>query len=95
MVVLPTATKLIFQPDNIKNVVDIRESESHGIIKNHGKTVLMSNLSHNCKDKYPNNANCNVFKYPILPDIIPFRSKNGWNLQNSDYIGDDIQCGIL
>ncbi len=82
MALKPKATFLPFshfEPNTIRNLVDIRQTERHTIINNDGKSILMSQIVKNNCDKYPNNMNCNVFKFPILPDIIPYRSKNGWD----------------
>lgn len=92
MVAEAKATTCHFIPDYIRNYVDIRNTESHTIIKNDGKTVQMTEIVTNNDVKTSKNTDCNVFKWPILPDLMPFRSKKGWDFVSPVYIGDDIQC---
>ena len=86
------ATTCYFIPHYISNYVDIRNPEGHTIINYDGKSVLMGNIVTNNTVKPPNNDDCNIFRWPILADILPFRSKKEWDFVSPVYIGDDIQC---
>lgn len=89
----PKATTPHFIPDYIRNLVVIRESESHTILMYNGKSLQKSEIVRNNGDKYPNNLNCNVYKWPILPLVMPYRRGKTWDLQSENYGGIEKNAG--
>lgn len=67
-----------FMLNNILNYRVFRQTEGHENDNNNGKTLLLTKLSKNINNKYTNNQNCKVFKYPIFGGPIFGYSNGRW-----------------
>lgn len=80
-----------FIPNNILNYRVFRKTESHENTIIYGKSVLLNKLSDNCKEKYRNNVNRNIYRWPIMADILPYYSHGRWDFTD---LGGDVTRNI-